>query len=69
MKSGKRSPRAHLELQRTAERFINIQEQWGPSLGACHRVHKRHRSPKVRTFENGHPNNTILAEDDARKTA
>ena len=57
---GERSPRAHLELKhrKTAERFISIREQLGPSLGVIQGGQKNLRKPNASTFENRDPNDT-----------
>ena len=65
-KSGKRSPRVHLELKhkKTAERFINIREQLGPisgnypGWGALSPL-----KPNAPTFAGRDPNNTLWAEE------
>ena len=68
---GKRSPRAHLKQRytETAEHFINIREQLGPSLGVIQGGAPHHRSPNAPTLADRDPNYTLWAEDDARTPA
>ena len=56
-KNGKRCPKAHLSLRftRTAEHFINIREQLGPSPGVIQGGAPHHRSPNAPTFANRDP--------------
>ena len=71
-KSGKGPRRAHLELNytKTAEGFINIREQQGPSLGVIQGGRLlHHRSANAPAFADRDPNYTLWAEDDARKAA
>ena len=72
-KSGKRSPKVHLELKytKTAERFIDIREQLGPSLAVIVGGAKHHRNHNAPTFADRDPEiqTTLWAEDGARKAA
>ena len=65
-KSGKRSPRAHLELKytKTAEQFIKLREQVGPSLGVIQGGAAHHP-----TFAYRNPTYMLWAEYDERKSA
>ena len=67
-KSGKRSPRAHLDIkiEKIAERFIKIREQLGPSLGVVQVRPNYHRNSIAPTFADGDPKNTLWAQDGER---
>ena len=68
-KNGKTSPRTHVELKytKTAEIFINIREQLGPSLGEIQGLTQT--ASQSQRIENRGPNNTLCGADDARKAA
>ena len=66
-KNGKTSPRTHVGLKytKTAEIFINIREQLGPSLGEIQGGQTASQSQRI---ENRVPNNTPCGPDDARSS-
>ena len=69
-KSGKGSPREYLEVKfsKTAARFIKIQEQLGPSFGSHPGwTQTHHRNPTRLRLRQRQSNNTLWAEDDAKK--
>ena len=70
-KNGKISPKAHLQLYytKTAELFINIPEQFRPSLGIIQGGSKHHRNPNAPAFADRDPHSTLWAEDDERTAA
>ena len=54
---------------KTAEIFIKCLELLGPSLGVVQGGPKLHRNPNAPSCADRDPNNTLWAEDDARKAA